>query len=269
MPKYSLAVLDQATLGGSGATPFARFLGAFGLSQSKYLTMEAIAVQIAEIPLDRFGNVIRAACRNGNSILGNPTKIYNEQTTAFGAMLAQYYSREGDMPSSGAPNFEPQIMIPRRVFYMRGINYVFNDSSVASAVISAAFNTRMGTIAAPGAPKPAQTEPSVGNAKADDKSVAALVTSISALNKSIDALRSQLPAGDDAGFGFSGARATARGIEMVQYFDRPIAFGYDPLVWNLSYKTKIVNGKVEADKDAQDRYQWQRGFRDLCSDFNG
>ena len=257
IPQYSLASIDQASLGGAGSTPFASFLAAFGFAQSKYLTMEAVATQMAELPLADFTSVVQKACLNGSGMFGKRRPGHPAEILAYNFMKANHDIVESG--NSSPPKFQPEMMVMRRVYYLRGIRYVFNDASVASAIATAAFNTRLPTTAAPPdllKPTPSTGSAATENLPTDDKATKALIASITALNKQLSEIKDVVAAGKGgAGFGISGVRATARGIEMTQTFNRPLAFGYEPITFNFGLE-KDQNGVVRR----------TGGLDELCTD---
>jgi hypothetical protein len=250
MPKYTVAAFDQGGLSGAGSTPFASFFASLGFSRSQYLTVEPTAIQIAELPIDTIGDIVARRCRGGSGVLGNPARRDTVQRAGYGALQVYAEARR----QAGGKEFDPQLFLLRRVFYLRGIRYIFNDGSVASAVMGAAFDPRLGPgVSPPAAPVPPATPPPSGGAPATAADVTALKAQVDAVNKQLADLKAALPAGPNAGFAGSFAHATARGIELVQIFDRPLAFGYEPFAETMRIDAKtgafIVNGAVELCRD--------------------
>jgi hypothetical protein len=248
LPKYSLASVDQASFSGSGATPFASLLGSLGFSRSEYLTVEAAGIEIADLPLDELGEAVQGACTSHTGIFGDPIARNNVQRAAFGAMAAWWQFRQTHGGTT-AP-FQPQIVLLRRVFYLRGIRYIFHDSKAAALALSAAFNPRL---AAGVTPPATPSQPAIPAAPVVPDQDASLKAEVDALTAQVAAIKTNLPANSNLNLSVEGMRATAAGIEMIQLFERPIAFGYEPLAEALTI-----------DPDSK---KMAHGVAELCADF--
>ncbi len=248
MPSYSLAAVDQAAASGAASTAFASIASSFSLSQSKYLTVEAVGVHIVDLPLDRMAQEVQRACRSGRGVFGDSVQRQAVQTAAYQAMRAWWGYRKNHAQSASFPEFQPQMAMLRRVYYLRGIRFVFHDDRAAALAASAAFNPRLPEgVTPPSAPtQPAVTPPTNANAN--------VTTQLTEISKQLAEIQKSLPANNNINLSLQGTRATARGIEMIQLFERPLAFGYDPLVTALTW-----------DKTNQ---QANNGISDLCGIFD-
>jgi hypothetical protein len=226
LPKYTLASVDQAALSGAVPSPMASFLASLGFIQSKYLTMEAIGIEIAELPVDTFAEAVQSACSDPQSVFG-PTKRDRVQRIGYNAMYAWYLKREQDAGEKIAP-FAPQLYLLHKLYYMRGIRYIFNDQKAASAVLSAAlaneFPAGVTSPTAPAVPLPSPTPSAAPAGDTTGTGNAALKAQIDALNAQVAAIRTTQNSNTNVAGSF--ARATTQGVELVELFDRPVAFGY-------------------------------------------
>lgn len=256
LPKYTLASVDQAALSGAVPSPTASFLASFGFTQSKYLTMEAVGVEIAELPVDTVTSIVQQACADPNSLFGSSGRRDTVQRVGFYSMQAWWEVRKQDAEGKPIADFKPQLYLLHKVLYMRGIRYIFNDQKAASAVLSAALaNQFPAGVTPPTAPAPPPPSPTPNAAPASDTTGtgnAALKAQIDALNAQIAALRSSTAQNGNTNIAGSFARATAQGVELVELFERPMAFGYVAFAENLAPGS---NG------------QWSGGIAQFCDDF--
>lgn len=126
--------------------------------------------------------------------------------------------RQRDAGAASIAKFQPYMLLVKRVYYMRGINYVYHDANAAAVAASAALNARISGVAStPTAPALAVGTPPTD---AQIKSLSEAVTSLSGQ------ITKSLGTGGNIGVSSSFARATAEGIEMTEIFERPLAFGY-------------------------------------------
>jgi len=223
MPKYSLASVDQAALSGTFPLSLANIAAGLGFSRNSYLTVEAEATAMAELPLDTFTRIVGQSClSNTPGSLGN--LIHSQIPTIGEDMMSAKLSEAQSAP------FEPAITIVWQVYYLRGIKFTYNDSKAAAAALNAALNTRLDASRTPPAPPspsvatPATTPSGSGTMGTD------LQSQMTDLTQRITDLNSKLATGNNnVNIASSFLRATATGIELVQLFDRPLAFGYAPM----------------------------------------
>ena len=244
IPKYSLASVDQGSLAAVLPTTFARFMAALGLSRSVNLTVEAVGIEMATLPLDVMATAVRERCLSHIGVFGDTSLGQSVQIAAFNIMQTWAQERGGRFA-----DFKPKLYLITKVFYLRGIRYVYNDTTVSSAMFTAAFDTRLG---ASNTPSLATTGPPSPDLTASADKAADLNTRIADLTKSISDLNAKLAGNNNINVAGSTARATAEGIEIVQLFERPLAFGYEPLAEN-----------VEIGTDEKLHY----GIDELCRDF--
>ena len=245
IPGYNLASVDQASLAGTLPTPFATLLGAIGFTQSKSMTMEAKGVEIADMPVDSFGDTLRKACAPGGP-LGNAAVRDYLHTRGWHDLYPGYKLRQQDAGTTKIAPFRPSVLLVRRVWYMRGINYVFSDDKAAAAALTAAINTRLAATASP--PAVLGLPDLKGVAAADLPKLAALLNEINAQ------LANASPAGTTAGIRASVSRATSQGITFTEAFDRPLAFAYDAIAREI---------KVD------DSGRSSGGLSDICNEYAG
>jgi hypothetical protein len=221
MPGYTLASVDQAQMGGFLPNAIASLFGALGLRNTTYLRMEAEAVEVAELPLDRVQGLLARAClRDEFRARGEPAVA-----EAFNILVAQ---RRG---VGGVP--DAHLALVRRVFYLRGIRFIIHDTRATAALAQAAVTP---SPMAPGASAPTlaqvtvnTTAPGTPAPTPGSAAAAANAAAIDALTKLSD-LRDQLARHGNIQIALSAARATATGVELVQLFDRPLAFGFQALL---------------------------------------
>lgn len=140
------------------------------------------------------------------------------------------FKMEADLASRKAPSspFSPQLGIITRIYYLRGIRFIIDDSRVAGVIAQASLASRLPAgVTAPSVPavtinNAAPATPASGT----PSRTAASDAQIDGMLQSIQSLRTALSSSTQAGFATTVARATARGVELVDVFDRPLAFGY-------------------------------------------
>ena len=246
MPGYSLASVDQAALALAIPNLFASFLGSVGLRSTSYLRIEAAGVEIAEVPYDEFRAILAGACAGspsetqfgGRGVGGRGVVVaafdqfeqWRRERADANARSRGTWSLAWREPLPEAP-VQPYLGVLRRVFYLRGIRFVTEDSRAAAAMAQAAvrqtFPAGTQPVPLPQVTVNASPPPSPPPAGAPAAAVAAQNAAIAGLQQQVDALRSGLAtAGSNAQIAASFARATAVGVELVQIFDRPLAFGY-------------------------------------------
>jgi hypothetical protein len=240
MPGFTLASVDQAALGGFLPGLTASFFASLGLRHTSYLRMEAEGVEMADLPYDELRYLVASAC-NGD---GRSTIFGGQGTGATGLVQATFnildqQRTERPPPRTGGAAEEavsPYLALMRRVFYLRGVRFIVDDSRVASAFQQLALQStlqpgetpvtlpqlRGNTDLAAAAPQ-GSTPPPAGSPQA---AAAANAAGITALQNQIEQLRTVLASGAGPQIGASFARAAATGVELVQLFDRPLAFGY-------------------------------------------
>lgn len=225
LPGYTLASVDQYTLAGLVPGTVASFFAALGLRHTSYLQMQAEGVEVAELPFVDLIDTLEQACR-ALAAGSRGLRYVRAVNFAYDTFAAQREDRLRNRLEPSAP-VNPIFAVPRRVFYMRGVRFVIDDSRAAAAFAQAAVRNPLPT-GASAVPLPAVSinanlaPPSNANAPGE----AANAARITALQQQIDQLRSVLGNGSNVQFAGSVARATATGVELVQLFDRPLAFGY-------------------------------------------
>jgi hypothetical protein len=221
---------------GAAAMPsaFANFFAAMGIRQSDALEIEAEGIEIADLPEESFASAIRAACNDPASIFHDRSRAYALLTLANGEL----------QKNSTGPSYEPALYLLKRVYYLRGIRYILKDSRAYVALLEASSNAKIpSTAPAPTLPAVSVNvvQPNQTSGTTQDETTAQL----SALQNQIDSLRAALVNTSNQQFAGTFARATAQGIEFVDLFQRPMAFGYFPF-----------GEKLEAEK----------GFSAFCAD---
>ena len=245
-PGYTLASVEQFSVAGMVPQAFQSFLAAFGLRSTRYVHVEPIGVEIAELPLQELLDGVRDACasRGPTSILN---KAVGDDVLARGIeqLFALHSERERfnnrSMWTSGRQNepVNPQLVLMRRIYYLRGLRFTIDDSQTATAALQAAANLRLGQGVTP--PTVAVvTPPPVAPAGVPGPAGGTAATATGALQAQIDALKGQLSAlgasgGGTAQIASSYARASAVGVEFNHIFDRPMAFGFEPVAFNLDW----------------------------------
>ena len=224
LPSYTLASVDNLSLAGSAPTQFANFLAAIGWRQTTSLRVEAEGVEIAKLPADKFTAAIAAACTEW----GNPfyDRHLAKASLAFAEAEFTGFSnrRKGEAAKKGIELQEqpPKLYMLREVYYLRGIRYIFSDTRAYAAMAEAAarsgvkaasqppvvpnISMNVVTPAAPGTQPAPANPPGAGE--------------LAALQSQIDALRSAISSNANIQAGAAYARATARGIEFVELFQR-------------------------------------------------
>jgi len=219
LPEYDLASLNQGSVTASVPTAFASFLAGLGFTQTKSLTVAPLGLEIAELPQNDFNSVVQAACFTPNGAFAPGRTRDVMQNAAYNGLAALWEQRANDAKGAPIAKYDPYMFLIDKVFYIRGINYVYHDSNAVAAAMSAALNARIaGAANAPAAPA---LSVAAAPTSADMTAVAAAVNALAT------AISKSPAAGSNIGISTSFAHATAEGVEMTQVFDRPVAFGYN------------------------------------------
>ena len=270
MPAYTLASVDQTAFAAFFPGMVTSFFASMGLRSTSYLRLEAEAVEIAEVPFDEFRAIIYSACQADTS----QTQFGGDGRGGAGvvqAAVGQFEQWRGERitaNSAGGWNaslptasVEPYIGVLRRVFYLRGIRFIVEDSRAAAAFGQAAiantFPTGSQPISVPSVTVNANSIPAGAPAPAAGSTgaaIAAQTAMIAGLQAQIDQLRTGLATGSNAQIAASFARATAVGVELVQVFDRPLAFGYQAM---------FVDARTDPSRPADSKNL--AGFAPVCN----
>ncbi len=221
-PSYSLASITDFTLAGSAPTAFASFLAAIGFRETTSLSVQAEGVEVASLPADDFAAGIRQACADPKNIFGNPQLAqiplrFANAELANNALVRQAYSKNKQP-------YRPALVMIRRVYYLRGVRYIFSDTRAFAAQLSAAANAKASPTQQ--LPTPPNISMNVVTPPASGAKPDAVTAELASLQTQMDALRSAISSSSNIQVAGTFARATARGIEFVDLFQRPLAFGY-------------------------------------------
>ncbi len=204
---------------------------------------------MAELPFDTFAQIVAQSCLSAEP--GSLGKLMQNKVPELG-----YTAMSAELGNNLNPPFMPAVTIVRRVYYLRGIKFVFNDSKAAAAALNAALNTRLDASRTPAAPPPLSVTATASAPSGSGTIGSDLKAQVADLTQQMTQLKSNLATGNNnVNIASSFARATATGIELVQLFDRPLAFGYYP--WTQD--EFITMG-------APPRTYWA-GIRQICIDF--
>lgn len=242
LPSYSLASIETFSAAGSLPTAFASFLAAIGFSHSNSLQVQAEGVEIASLSAEDFSRAILKACSAAGNPFSDPGLAHAAMAFADSEMRDNAGTRakhaldpairEQFIRSGGKVfPYKPMIYMLRQVYYLRGIRYIYNDSRVVTAMAAAAASAKIPTAQQP----PAPPNISIVNAPQTTGSAPAaagnsqLAAQVAALQAQVDAMRSAVSSNTNIQVGASYTQATARGIEMVDLFQRPLAFGHAPV----------------------------------------
>jgi hypothetical protein len=201
--------------------------------------------------MDRIAAVVVNWCRQGGTYPNQYTAVVNAETISYNAQAAWHEAWQNEAGASTVPPFAPQLFMVTKVFYLRGLRYIYNDSEARAALLKAALNTRIktgNTPAAAGGAAPAAPAADSGapdQAKQLSAQMASLITAINDLNTAMSS-------GNNVGITTSFGRATAQGIEIDAVFDRPLAFGFEP----------VAEGFVDEHTKA-----FKSGVQQICEDF--
>jgi hypothetical protein len=232
LPSYSLGSIDNVTLAGSAPTGFANFLATIGFRRSTSLNVEAEGVEVATLPADEFAAAIRKACTSSGNPFSDPQLAKAAMTFADAELYSHAKTRHKaqQRPSDQSVAYRPRLIMLRKVYYLRGIRYIFSDTRAYSALIEAAASGKIPTASQP----PATPNISMNVVTAPQSGVQAsnpdaMTTAMAALQSQIDSLRAAISSNANIQIAGTYAHATARGIEFVELFQRPLAFGYTPI----------------------------------------
>lgn len=250
MPGFTLASVDQASVGGFLPGLAASFFGALGLRQTSYLRIEAEGVEMADLPHDEVRALVYGACKANAD-----TQFGRKGQGAEGLVLAAYNILEQQQTEREAPaNVEPYLALVRRVFYLRGVRFIVEDSRIAAAFLQASAESALRPgetpVSLPQLSASAELASAAGgtaSAGAPTASTAANAAAMAALQQQLEQLRAALVNASGPQLGATFARAAATGIELVQLFDRPLAFGYQAVFvdarWDPSRPASAENLK--------------------------
>jgi hypothetical protein len=143
LPSYDLASLDQASFSASVPMAFVSFLAGLGLTQSQNLTVAPLGVEIAELPTDDFDSVVQSACFARRGVFTPGRNRDRVQNAAYNRLALEWSQRAHDAAGASIADYDPRMLLLRKVFYMRGINYTYHDSKAVAAALSAAVNARI------------------------------------------------------------------------------------------------------------------------------
>jgi len=248
-PGYTLASVDQAGLAAFLPTAMASFLAALGLRETHYFRIQAEAVEVAELPFDAMLGEVAAACRRGSGVLaqggqaaaGVVSTAYDQLASWRGARV-RAARRISEQAATEVPVVEPKIALVWRIFYLRGIRFVVEDSRVVTLAAQLALQNQFPAgVTPPSVPQvtvantfapAAGGPPQPGNVAGQDAAIAALRTQIQDLQRAIGT-GTGTGTGTATQFAANLARAASQGIDLVQLFDRPLAFGYQALFADL------------------------------------
>jgi hypothetical protein len=231
LPGYSLASVDQVSLGAFVPEVVASFFGALGLRQTSFLRMEAEGIEVAELPLADFLDALAQGC-SSPTVQARRNRYADAVAVGYTLFHAQRDRRLQEGSSNTAVP-DTSMLIMRRVFYMRGVRFIVSDSRVGTAALQAATrstipsgNTPMqlpGVTVNTNVAPVTQGTPAAGSPA---EAAAANAAAITALQGQMEQLRGAIASGGNTQISLGLARAAGTGIELVQLFDRPLAFGY-------------------------------------------
>ncbi|MXP66158.1 hypothetical protein E0493_22790 [Roseomonas sp. M0104] len=247
-PGFSLGSVDQSLLSVNVPTQFATFLAGLGLRSSNFVRMEAEGVEYADLPFDTVLRTIRTACSAPDSILGEGGwSLDARRLIRMGVYKLETDRRQRAGHETTLP--DPIIGILTRVYYLRGIRFVVEESRSSSVIAQAARASRLPAgVTAPSVPSiniANTVAPAAAGARAPSPDPA-LAAQLDQLNQAVESLRSAISSSTGAGAALSTARATARGLEQVTVFDRPLAFGYDAYWTGTLAVTRDATGAITA-----------------------
>lgn len=259
LPGYTLASVDQFSLGLFVPDAILSFFGALGLRNTSFMRVEAEGVEAAELPMSDLVSAMQAACREP---IVRDQRNAQAVSLAYDTLAQQRAARIRN--GARAAEMKPVLIMPRRVFYMRGIRFVIDNTRAMVVTAQAAVShPQPAGVTAPGLPaininnnvKPPDDgkTPAGGRGEAETGNAAR----ITAIQQQLDQLRTGLASGSNIQLAASFARATATGVELVQLFDRPLAFGYQPVAVDAEV-TPGVNGTPTS----------SRGLAPLCDQFS-
>jgi hypothetical protein len=223
LPTYTLASVDNLSLAGSAPTQFANFLAAIGWRQTTSLRVEAEGVEIAKLPTDKFTAAITGACGEWGNPFSNPKLAKASLEFAKAELVGFANIRKEEATEKGIELQEepPKLYMLREVYYLRGIRYIFSDTRAYAAMAEAAAKSGVKAASQPPVvPNISMNVVTPASPGTQPAQPSALSGEIAALQSQIDALRSAISSNANIQAGATYARATARGIEFVELFQR-------------------------------------------------
>lgn len=267
MPGYTLASVDQFSVGALVPAVAQSLLAGLGLRRTSSLRMEALGVEVAEVPLDALQRVLYDACIGSSGVFGHGGNagrlVVNGAASIFEGQRRglSNATEAGAKRGAGEPTGYYLLLI-RKVFYLRGIRFQISDSEAAAAFAQAALrNTLPG-----GNQAPTLADVPITRGSGDDKGDKGTAAAIADLQRQVDELRKALAgaAGGNPQAAAQIARATATGIELVHVFDRPLAFGYQPLWASAGVRRQPSNHERATPDPTEQGPLDSDGLRPLC-----
>ena len=290
-PSYSIVDVQNVTLSGSVLTWWGRILAGFGFKSSNSLVVDVDGVEIATLSTQEIAKGIDTVCSPPEKGVFNNIEEANK-VLAFARKEMEWYDRmrhevrkknDSDAVSNDNGSFTNKnvdnvvqndnnsnvkycedgkkkllLMMPKKVFYLRSIKYIFSNEKLTAAALGAGPNSFVGS------PQPspavnAQTSPQVptivnnyysspqntnsspqninasppGNAAVTQGKGEVSEADISKISERVSAsikdIMSQIQGNSNNQVSTTYARASGRGIEFVTVFERPMAFGFVPI----------------------------------------
>lgn len=248
LPSYSLASIDNMTAAAAVPTMFANFAASLGISRSTSLVVQAEGVETASLPAEEFAKAIQLACSTDNNAFGNPA-IARPFLVLSDQQLRSNVSARA-MKAKKALSYKPALFMLRTVYYLRGIRYIYNDTQAYAIMLQAAADAKLSAGQAPPALPNISMNVATGSQPGTTKTDA-LSAQLASLQAQMDAMRNAMINASGVQLAGSYSRITARGVEFVDLFQRPVAFGYLPFAQAFPDDFK------------------ERGFGDFCADARG
>lgn len=242
IPGYTLAAVDEGSIGAYVPLALASFFAALGIRRTQTLQMQAEGVEVADVPLEAVLATIRQACRNTSTVFGDE-KAGRALVAAASGILSKAWEQRQRAAGGAIPAMSLQFDVLHRVYYLRGIRYTFNDSRVADIVAQAAIARHLPEGVIP--PALAGLATSSGNSTTPQTQGASVTVNngatastptppdvaarLASIQSDLEKMRQAMATGTNIRVEGSYGRATSTGIELVDLFDRPLAFAYESM----------------------------------------
>ena len=255
LPGFTLASVDQGQFAAFLPGLLASFFTSIGFRHTSYLRIEAEGIEVAELPLADIMSTLKTACQTPAFV--NRFPAYDRAVSVGRDIFeAQRVNREQTTGRKIKP-IELRLLLLRKVFYMRGVRFITEDSRVVAAALDAAAKQSLPDQAKPvsipsvtvnnNPPAPPADQGGAAGPQGNNNAA------IADLRGQINQLRTALANGSDARLSASFARAATTGVQLVQLFDRPLAFGYQAL-------------QVKPNIDASQAITTSSGWLPLCDE---
>lgn len=239
VPGSTFASVTDATAGGFVPMKFTTLLAGLGLRSSTSVEIRPDAVEEAEVTIDNLAQVLTKVCQDPATAFDDPVRGLKLTTIGTNLLEAAHRLRVNDAKQQhrNIPGVSPVLFLLTKVYYLRSIRYVFNSNAAAAAFAQAALASKLPS----GVTAPTANNVSVNVNPTDAGNPPAVAADVQQLRSELDSIRSSIASGTATQIAASIGHATATGYELIDVFDRPLAFAYEQIAFQVSSDKKDGN----------------------------